>query len=76
MIKQSANKPCTVNMYGSTNLRCTFASADIHGCEFLVENLETPTGETYTSALLRANDIIAISIDDTTQTVDAESKEI
>lgn len=49
-------------MYELTTLDCTLTSADIHGCEFLVENLETPNGESYGAALLRATDIIAISV--------------
>jgi len=49
-------------MYESTNLSCTFNTADIHGCEFIVEDLKTPTGEMYKSALLRASDIIALTI--------------
>lgn len=61
VLKHSLGKPCKVNLYESTSLHCDFSSADIHGTEFLVENLQTPT-ESYSSAILRSADIIAIEI--------------
>ena len=62
VLRHSVGKPCKVNLFESTTLHCDFGSADIHGAEFLVENLKTPT-DSYPSALLRSTDIVAMQID-------------
>lgn len=71
VIRQLAGVQCEVDMFSCTHVEGTFLSADIHGTEYLIENLKTPA-DVYKSALLRHSDIISITVSDLSKSHEPE----
>ncbi|XP_075973273.1 gem-associated protein 7-like [Anticarsia gemmatalis] len=60
-------KPCSILTYEQTSLYATFSGMNPDGSEFLVRELDTPSGIKMDSALLRSSDVLAIQFNDPVQ---------